>query len=167
MAEFLFRLTTRKLKRLGLNLRFKSVDFTLAAPGRQLLALHFSRGAKAKVLYDEGIIVLLLAFLVGPIVGAHLGLKNELIAFARASGNRFPETLEGHEPNAGNRFARIAVFILARVIVADQANARVGGIAFDGELRILCKIAHGGNGEAIHVYSLKCWCCATTHVSVA
>src|SRR6267154_3171262 len=167
MAEFLFQWKTRELKRLGSNLRLQRVDFTLAAPGRKLLALRFSRGAKAKILHDKGIIVLFLAFLVGPIVGAYLGLKNELIALARVSGDRFPETLEGHEPEAGNRFARIAVFILAGVIVAHEANPRIGGIAFDGELRVFREIAHGGNGEAIHVYSLKCWCCATTHVPVA
>src|ERR1700723_2960922 len=83
-------------------------------------------------------------------------LRRQLLALARMSGNRLPETLEGDEPEAGNRFSRIAVGILACVIVAHQANSRVRRIAFDSELRILGKIAHGGKGEAVHVYSLKC-----------
>src|ERR1700719_4632686 len=112
-------------------------------------------------------VILFLAFLVGPIVGAHLSLKDELIAFARMFCDRLPETLEGHEPEAGHRFACIAVLILARVIVADQAKPRVGRIAFGGELGVLCKIAYGDHGEAIHVYSLKlcdatCMCVACT-----
>src|ERR1700723_1500178 len=138
------------------DFRLQRSHFTLGPLRRQLLALGLARGAKAETLHHEGMVVLLLALFVGPKIGADLGLNNELITLARMSGNRLPETLEGDEPEAGNRFSRIAVGILACVIVAHQANSRVRRIAFDSELRILGKIAHGGKGEAVHVYSLKC-----------
>ncbi len=85
---------------------------------------------------------LLLSFL-GPVVGAHLGLNDQLIADARVSCDCFAKVIECDEPEAGNRLSRIAVFILAGVVVAEQIKLRVSSIAFGEKLRVLCKIADG------------------------
>src|ERR1700691_1739394 len=98
-------------------------------------------------------VVLLLALLVRPIVGADLRLKNELIALAHVLGNRLSKTLEGHEPERVDRLAGVAVLILSRVVVFDQTKPCIGSVAFDGELRVFGEIADGGYGEAIHDYS--------------
>src|ERR1700733_4823553 len=66
-----------------LNLRLQGADFIFTAPGGELFSLNPTRGTEAKSLHDEVIVVSLLAFSVGPIVGANLGLKNQLIALAR------------------------------------------------------------------------------------
>src|ERR1700727_965114 len=52
-----------------LDLRLQGTHLVLAAPGGQLFALRPTRCAKTKVLHDVGIVVLLLALSVGPIVG--------------------------------------------------------------------------------------------------
>src|SRR5258708_4046421 len=157
-GEFLFQIDAGTLvgqrdSRFPSNLGFEC-SFSLVAPRRQLLALDLARCAKAKILYDERIVVLLFALLVRPVVGPDLRLKNELVALARVLGNRLPETFERHKPKTGNRFARITLLILAGIIVADQANPRIRGIPFDGELGIPREIADGGYCEAIHDYSL-------------
>jgi hypothetical protein len=48
------------------------------------------------------------------------------------------------------------LFIFAGIIVANQANPRVRGIPFDGELGIPREIADGGYCEAVHDYSFDC-----------
>src|SRR5580698_3481849 len=133
-----------------LNLRLQGAHLVLAAPGGQLFALHSTRCAEAKVLHDVGIVVLLFALSVGPIIGTNLGLENELIALARVFRDRFPETLECREPDAGDGLARVAVLVLSRVVIADEAKPCVARIALGGEFRVSGEITHGCKSEAIH-----------------
>src|SRR5580698_6071666 len=133
-----------------LDLRLQGAYFALAAPGGQLFSLHPTRRAEAKSLHDEVIVVSLLALSVGPIIGTNLGLENELIALARVFRDRFPETLECREPDAGDDLARVPVVVLSRVVIADQAKPCVARIAFRGEFRVSGEIAHGCKSEAIH-----------------
>src|SRR5258708_39831288 len=116
------------------DLRLQRADFALAAAGGKLFALRAARRAESKILNDEGMVVLLHAFFVGPIVGTNLGLENELIALAHIFGDRFPETIECCEPEAGNGLARIAMLVLPSVVVADQAKPCVSGIALGGDI---------------------------------
>ena len=80
---------------------------------------------------------------VGPVVGANLGLENELIALARVFRDRFPETFERREPDAANGLARIAIRVFARIIIAHQAKSCVAGIALGGKFRISGEISPG------------------------
>src|SRR5277367_4365956 len=99
-------------------------------------------------------IVLLLAFFVRPVVGPDVGLNDELITLTDIFRDRLSEVLECNKPETGYRLARIALLVLARIVVADQADPRIRRISFDGKLRVLCEIADGGYCEAIHDYSL-------------
>src|ERR1700760_1116815 len=101
-------------------------------------------------------VVMLLAVPIGPVVRAYLGLNDELIAFARMLRDRLSETVEGDEINAGNRLARVTLIIFAGVVVADQTDLRVNGVALGQELRVLGEIADGCNGETIHAVSFVC-----------
>jgi len=87
-------------------------------------------------------------------VCAHLGLKHQLIAFACVFCNRLPEILEGDEPQTGDRLARIAVLILACIVVAHQAKSSVRGVPFGVNFRILREVADGGDCKAVHDCSL-------------
>src|SRR6202000_1076349 len=138
-----------------LNLRLQGADFALAAPSRQLFALHPTGGAEAKILHDEVMVVSLLAFSVGPGVGANLGLENELIPLARLFRDRFSETFERGEPNAADGLARVALLVLSRVVVADEAESCVARVAFRGEFRVFGKVTHSNKREAIHGDSLS------------
>ena len=82
------------------DFRLQQFHVILPAPCRQLLALGFAGGAETKTLNHERIVIAFLAVLVGPVVGPHLGLKNELIAYAGIFRNCFPQRLEGGEINA-------------------------------------------------------------------
>src|SRR5579862_9903623 len=103
-AEFLFRVGVfvagmrgrRPTPAAALDFGFQS-SLSLVAARRQLLALDLAWCAKSKTLDDKRIVVLLFAFLVGPIVGANMRLQNELITLARVFRDRFPETLERNE----------------------------------------------------------------------
>src|SRR5579863_1222119 len=99
-------------------------------------------------------VVLLFTLLVRPVVGPDLRLKNELISLAHVLGNRLSETLERDKPEGGYRLARMALFILARIVVSDQTKLCIGSVAFDGELGVSGEIADCGYCEAIHDYSL-------------
>src|ERR1700722_18890761 len=103
-------------------------------------------------------VVLLLALLVDPIVGPDLRLKDELIALSRMFGNRLAETFECDEPNRGDGLPHVAALILACIIVADEAETRIGGIAFDRQFGVLGEVSDGGESKAIHDYSFD-WCC--------
>src|ERR1700678_2500606 len=149
-----------------LDLRLQGAYFALAAPGGQLFSLHPTRRAEAKSLHDEVIVVSLLALSVCPIIGTNLGLENELIALARVFRDRFPETFECREPDAGNGLPRVAILVLPRIIIADQAKSRVAGIALGGEFRVFGEITHGSKSEAIHGDSLSV-CCTSIEIFVA
>src|ERR1700730_3304934 len=85
MAKFL----SKVLRMLGVrksDFGFECSDISLIAAACKLFALRPPRRAKSKVLHDERVVVLLLAFLVGPVIGADLRLKNELIALTRIFG---------------------------------------------------------------------------------
>src|SRR6202046_5423947 len=116
-----------------LDLRLQGAYFALAAPGGQLFSLYPTRRAEAKSLHDEVIVVSLLALSVCPIIGTNLGLENELIALARVFRDRFPETFECRDTDAGNGIARVAVLVLSRVVIADEAKPCVARIALGGE----------------------------------
>src|SRR5258707_1479659 len=136
-------------------LRLQRADFVLAAPRGQFFTLRPTGRTESKILNDEGMVVLLHAFFVGPIVGTNLRLENELIAFARIFGDRFPETIECREIEAGKCLARVAMLVLPCVVIADQAKPCVAGIALGGEFRVSGEIAHGSKREAIHDDSLS------------
>src|SRR5258708_31020533 len=101
---------------------FKCSDVSLIAPRRKFFALHLPRRAESKVLYDERMVVLLLALLVDPIVGADLRLKYELVTLARMFGDGLAETLEGDEPNCGDGLPHVAAFVLTCIVIADEAQ---------------------------------------------
>src|SRR5450432_1316028 len=110
----------------SLDLRLQSADFAFATPSGQLFALRPARSAEAETLNHEGVVILLFAFAVGPVIGTNLRLKNELIALACVLRDCLPETLERDKPETGNSLAHIAVLVFARVVVADQTNSRIG-----------------------------------------
>ena len=86
-------------------------------------------------------VVLLLALLVGPVVGTHVRFDDELITFARVARQSFAERAEGDEPQTGGDLAGGAAFILAGVIVAYEAEACVVGIVLGDELRVAGQVA--------------------------
>src|SRR5882757_4825748 len=135
MAEFLSEVLQNERYRKS-DFGFQRSYFPLISPTREFFALRPPRCAESKILYDERMVVLLLALLVDPIVGADLRLKNELIPLARMFGDGLAEAFECYEPNSGDGLARIAALILARIVVADETEARIGGIAFDGQFGI-------------------------------
>src|ERR1700730_6725198 len=100
-------------------------------------------------------VVLFLALLVDPIVGPDMRLKNELIALARMFGNCLAEAFERHEPYAGDCFPHVAALILSCIIVADETEARIGGIAFDRQFGILGEVSDCGDSKTIHDYSFE------------
>ena len=89
----------------------------LLAPRVQLLALDLARGSKAEALDDERIVVLFLALLIGPVVGAHTRFNDQLIALARGARENFTGRAEGCEPYRRDGLARRSVLVLARVVV--------------------------------------------------
>src|ERR1700744_3803856 len=101
-------------------------------------------------------VVVLLSVTIDPVVGADLRLNDELIAFARMLGNGLAQAVEGDEIEAGHRLASVPLLIFAGVVVADEADLRVGGFALGQKLWVFSEIAHGGNGETIHANSFKC-----------
>src|SRR6185437_2080393 len=139
----------------GLDLGLER-SFALAATRGQLLALGLSRRAESKALHDVGVIVLLRALLIRPVIRANVRLNDELIALARVLGDRLSETPEGHEPQTGDGLPGIPLFVLACIVVAHQADARVSAIAFDRQLGILREITDRGDCETIHGDSLGC-----------
>src|SRR6185312_13561542 len=106
-----------------------------------------TRSTEAKSLDDEGMVVLLLTLLIGPVVGPHASGHHELITLAGILGERLTQRSEGHEPDGRDHFARGALFVPARVVVADQAEVRIQGVTFGDELRISGKIADRGQRE--------------------
>src|ERR1700693_174969 len=132
------------------------VRAALFPPLLQLFALHPARCPEAEAVDDERIVVLSLPLLIGPVAGADAGLENELIALARIAGDGFAQRTEGDEPQAGGDFTRGALLILAGVVIADQAEARVGGVALCDQFRIFGKIANGSDGETVHARSPRC-----------
>src|SRR5438876_2630043 len=122
----------------------------LPAPRLELLPLGGTRSSEAEAVHDEGVVVLLLALLVGPVVGAHPRLDDELIALARIAGDRLTQRSERDEPQAGDDLARGTLFALAGVVVAHQAEARVAGVVLGRQFRVASEIADRGQREAVH-----------------
>src|ERR1700722_281312 len=133
---------------------FQCSDFSFIASACEFFALHPPGRAESEVLYDERMVVLLLALLIDPIVGADLRLKYELVTLARMLGDSLAETLECDEPNCGDGLPHVAALVLTCIIIADEAQARIGGIAFDCQFGILGEVSDGGESEAIHDDSL-------------
>src|ERR1700688_245431 len=113
-------------------------------PQLELVTLRLAGCAEAEPLDDERVVVLRLALLIGPIVGTDPGVENQLITLACIVRDRLPERAEGDEPQAGDDLACATVLVLAGVVVADDAEARVANIAFGDQLRILGKISDRG-----------------------
>ena len=64
------------------DLRLERVHFALAAAFRKLLTLRPARSAEAEVLNYIGVVVVLFAFPIDPVIRANLRLNDELIALA-------------------------------------------------------------------------------------
>src|SRR2546429_1750060 len=122
----------------------------LPAPRLELLPLGGPRSSEAEAVHDKGVFVLLLALVVGPVVGAHPRLDDELIALARIAGDRLTQRPERDEPQAGDDLARGTLFALAGVVVAHQTEARVAGLALGRQFRVAGEIADRGQREAVH-----------------
>src|SRR6185437_7496391 len=122
----------------------------LGSPGRTLFAFRLPGSTEPEALHDEAVVVVPLPVLVGPVVGAHLGVDDELVSLARGARDRLAEWTERGEPDAGGDLPRPTLLVLAGIVVAYQAELRVGTLAFDGELRVAGKIADGGERKAVH-----------------
>src|SRR6266513_2737962 len=123
----------------------------LRAARLELLPLGGTRGSEAEAVHDKGVVVLLLALLVGPVVGAHPRLDDELIALARIAGDRLTQRPERDEPQAGDDLARGALFAaLAGVVVAYEAEARVAAVVLGRHFRVAGEIADRSQREAVH-----------------
>src|SRR5258708_35739947 len=95
------------------DLRLQRVHFILTASRGQLFPLRPAGSAEPKALDDERVVVSLLAVFVDPGVRTDLRLYDELISLARVFGDRFTETIEGDEIEAGHGRARIAFAVPA------------------------------------------------------
>src|SRR5437764_1488357 len=122
----------------------------LPAPRLELLPLGGTRSSEAEAVHDKGVVVLLLALLVGPVVGAHPRLDDELIALARIAGDRLTQRSERDEPQAGDDLARGTLFALAGVVVAHQTEACVAGVVLGRQFRVARQIADRSERETIH-----------------
>src|SRR5258708_6259691 len=96
------------------DLRLQRVHFILTASRGQLFPLRPAGSAEPKALDDERVVVSLLAVFVDPGVRTDLRLYDELISLARVFGDRFTETIEGDEIEAGHGLARIAFAVRSR-----------------------------------------------------
>src|SRR5213082_3127315 len=122
----------------------------LPTPRFEFLALRGPRRSEAEAVDDEGVVVLLLALLVGPVVGAHPRLDDELIALARVAGDRLTERAERDEPQRGDDLTRGPLFALAGVVVAHQTEACVAGVVLGRQFRVARRIADRSERETIH-----------------
>src|SRR5262249_45827018 len=95
-------------------------------------------------------VVLFLALLVRPVVGAHLRLDDELVAFARIAGQGLSEGSEGYEPQTGDGFPSCPLLVSARIVIADQQEAGVRAVVLGDQLRISGEITDGKQGETVH-----------------
>jgi len=86
----------------------------------QLLALDLPRRAEPESIDDEGMVVLFLALLVRPIVGADVGADDELITLTGIAGQDFTERPEGNKPKRGYEFLCIALLVPPVVITYQQ-----------------------------------------------
>src|SRR3984893_13027249 len=100
-------------------------------------------------------VVLLLALLVGPVAGAHPRLDEQLVALARISGECLAHGTKRHEPQAGHHLAGGTLFVLARIVVAHQAEARVTAVTLGHQFRVTRQIVHRGQRETVHEYSSR------------
>src|ERR1700733_8741454 len=132
---------------LGLGLHFIELAFR---PPRQLLAFRPARRAEPERLHDERMVEVLFPLFVGPIVGSNVRLDDELIALAHVLRDYLSETVERHEPQSRDDLTRVALLVLACVVIAYQAKLGVCGVALHGELGIFREVADRGHIEAVH-----------------
>jgi hypothetical protein len=105
---------------------------------------------------------LLLTLLVGPVVGAHVRLDEQLIALSYVARQRLAHRAEGYEPQTGGNFTGSAAFILAGVVVTHETETGVTRIVFGDELRVASKIADRSQREAVQCdFSSGWWWCAS------
>src|SRR5207302_1957021 len=98
----------------------------LPTPRLEFLALCGPRRSEAEAVDDKGVVVLLLALLIGPVVGAHPRLDDELIALARVAGDRLTERAEGDEPQRGDDLTRRRA--QARVWLPRASDGETGNV---------------------------------------
>src|SRR5256885_3580928 len=122
----------------------------LPTPRLEFLALPGPRRSGTEAVDDKGVVVLLLALLIGPVVGAHPRLDDELIALARVAGDRLTERAERDEPQRGDDLTRGPLFALAGIVVAHQTEARVAGVVLGRQFRVARQIADRSQRETIH-----------------
>src|SRR6266513_378823 len=106
----------------------------LPTPRLEFLALCGPRRSEAEAVDDKGVVVLLLALLVGPVVGAHPRLDDELIALARVPGDRLTERAEGDEPQRGDDLTRGSLFALA----GDRKSTRLNSSHVSISYAVFC-----------------------------
>ena len=92
-----------------------------------------------------------LPLLVGPVIGTHVRLDDQLVSFARVARQSLAERTEGDEPQTGGDLAGGTAFVLAGVVVPYQAEARVARLVLGDELRVTGEVADRGEIEAVHV----------------
>src|SRR5215469_5865723 len=95
-------------------------------------------------------VVLLFTLLVGPVVGANASLHEQLIAPAGVACQRLAQGAEGHEPQTGGNLTRGAAFILACIVVAQEAEACEGRIVLGAEFWVAGEVADSCESEAVH-----------------
>src|ERR1700722_4467287 len=88
----------------------------------ELLSLDLPRSSEPKGFDHVGIVVLLFALFVGPVVGSDTRLENQLVAFTGVLGDGFTQVAKCNKPQAGHNLPRIAVIVSAGVVVSDQTK---------------------------------------------
>src|SRR5579859_6016302 len=122
----------------------------IAAPRIELVPLLPPGCAEPEALHDKRVVVLLFALLVRPVAGADLCFEDQLIALARVSRDRLPQRTESHEPQAGHHFLRSPLFVLARVVIAHEAELRVALLSLLHQLRVAREISDRSQCETVH-----------------
>jgi len=131
--------------------RFKCGRFRAwLTPFIEFLTLDSPGRAESETLDNEGMVVLLLTLLVGPVVGPNAGFDHQLIPFEGILGQSLTQSPEGHEPQARDDFARGALLVPARVVVSDQADSGIERVSFCNEFRVTSQVADSNDTKTIH-----------------
>jgi flagellar motor component MotA len=88
-------------------------------------------------------VVLFLSLLIGPIAAPYASLDEQLIALSRMTRDGLTQSAKGYKPKARHYFARRTLLVLARVVVADQAEPRIGRAPLRNELGVSGQLTDG------------------------
>src|SRR5581483_4999131 len=116
----------------------------------ELLPLRLAWRTELESLHHKRVVVLFLALLVGPDVGSHPGLYDQLVSFLRMPCDGLASRTEGREPHARDHFARHALVIFSTVVITDQAEAGAGHIALRDDFRAPGQVTNRRQSETIH-----------------